>query len=109
MWTRQRKKRNTGRLIVPAVAALFLSYFGYHAVHGEYGLNARYGYEDRARELSAQLETLRSERERLEARNLLLHNGSIERDMLDEQARRALDYVRADEIVIMRPRAGSMN
>ena len=34
MWTRQHKKRNTGALIVPAIAALFLTYFGFHAFHG---------------------------------------------------------------------------
>ena len=42
MWTRQHKKRNTGALIVPALAAVFLSYFGFHAWHGEFGINSSY-------------------------------------------------------------------
>lgn len=109
MWTRQRKTRNTGRLIVPAVAALFLSYFGFHAWHGEYGLYAKYRYEERAAELTARLDALRAERERLESRNLLLQYGSLQKDMLDEQARRALDFSRADEITIMRPRPAEGN
>ncbi len=42
MWTRQHKQRNTGRLIVPSLCAAFLSYFGFHAYHGEYGINSKY-------------------------------------------------------------------
>ncbi len=33
---------------------------------------------------------------------MLLRDGSIERDMLDEQARGALNVLQADEMVIMR-------
>ena len=40
MWTRQHKQTNTGRLIVPAISAVVLAYFGFHAYHGEYGLYA---------------------------------------------------------------------
>ena len=47
MWTRQHKQRKTGRLIVPAISALFLAYFGFHAYHGEYGIYAKYRYEAR--------------------------------------------------------------
>ena len=42
----------------------------------------------------------------LEARLLLLQDGTIEKDMLDEQARRALNVVHQDELTIMRRRAG---
>ena len=38
MWTRHHKQSSTGRLIVPAITAVFLSYFGFHAYHGEYGI-----------------------------------------------------------------------
>ena len=105
MWTRQHKKRNTGALIVPALAAVFLSYFGFHAWHGEFGINSSYALEARAEELQARLSKLKEQRMQLEARLLLLQDGTIEKDMLDEQARRALNVVHQDELTIMRRRA----
>lgn len=102
MWTRQYKQRNTGRLIVPAISALFLAYFGFHAYHGEYGIYSKYRYEAQAVELQAQLDAARGRRIDMERRVQLLHDGTLERDMLDEQARRALNLTQEDEIVIMR-------
>ena len=104
MWTRQHKKRNTGALIVPAISAVFLSYFGFHAFHGEYGISSKYRLEARVAALEADLETIRSARMRLEQRLSLLNDGSIEKDMLDEHARRALNMALADEVIIMRQR-----
>ena len=95
-------RRNTGRLIVPAVSALFLAYFGFHAYHGEYGIYSKYRYEAEAVELQARLDTARSQRMDMERRVQLLHDGTLEKDMLDEQARRALNLSQIDEIVIMR-------
>ncbi len=102
MWTRHYKQRNTGRLIVPAISALFLAYFGFHAYHGEYGIYSKYRYEAQAVALKAQLDATRQRRVDMERRVQLLHDGTLERDMLDEQARRALNLSQADEIVIMR-------
>ena len=79
MWTRHHKRRNTGRLIVPAIATL-----------------------------EGELEALREARRKLERRVSLLNDGSLERDMLDEQARRALNLARKNEIVIFRT-GGSLN
>ena len=39
----------------------------------------------------------------LEQRVRLMHDGTLEKDMLDEQARRALNLSQADEITIMLP------
>lgn len=101
MWTRQHKNRNTGRLIVPAISALFLAYFGFHAFHGEFGIYSKYQLEARAIELQADLDKIRAERLELERRVQLMHDGTLEKDMLDEQARRALNLSHADEITIM--------
>jgi len=104
MWTRQHKKRRTGALIVPALAAVFLSYFGFHAFNGDFGIYSSYRLEDRKAELETRLTQLRAERMHLESRVLLLHDGTLEKDMLDEQARRSLSLTHDDEITIMRPR-----
>ena len=68
MWTRQRKNRNTGALIVPAVAAVFLSYFGFHAFQGEYGIYSKYRLKERVAVLEADLGRVTAERVRLERR-----------------------------------------
>lgn len=105
MWTRQRKKRNTGRLIVPAAAVVFLSYFGFHATHGEYGIYSRYVLEERTADAAERLALVQDERRRLQARVQLLQDGSLEKDMLDEHARRALDFGKASELTILLQRA----
>lgn len=103
MWTRQHKQTNTGRLIVPAISALFLAYFGFHAYHGEFGIYSKYQFEARAAELQARLDVIQGQRIELERRVQLLHDGTLEKDMLDEQARKALNLSHADEITIMLP------
>ena len=105
MWTRQHKQRNTGRLILPGISALFLAYFGFHAYHGEFGIYSKYRFETRAAELQAKVDALHAQRVDLERRVQLLHDGTLEKDMLDEQARRALNLSHADEITIIRPGA----
>jgi len=101
LWTRHHKNRNTGRLIIPAVSALFLAYFGFHAYHGEFGIYSKYQLEARAAELNIELAKAKAQRIELERRVQLLHDGTLEKDMLDEQARRALNLSHADEITIM--------
>ena len=102
MWTRQHKKRNTGALIVPAIATVVLSYFGFHAFNGEYGIYSKYRLETRVARLEVDLARIAGERMRLESRVQLLHDGTMEKDMLDEQARRALNLALPDEVVILR-------
>jgi cell division protein FtsB len=101
MWTRHHKNRNTGKLIVPAITVLFLAYFGFHAYHGEFGIYSKYQLEARAAELNGELAQIKGERLQMERRVQLLHDGTLEKDMLDEQARRALNLSHADEITIM--------
>ena len=102
MWTRQYRPRRTGRLIVPAMTALVLSYFGYHVYHGEFGIDSKDRLRERAAVLQGELDTLRAERLALESRVRLMHDGTIDRDMLDEQARRSLNVSGPDELTIMR-------
>jgi cell division protein FtsB len=103
MWTRQHKQRNTGRLIMPSLCVVFLAYFGFHAYHGEFGINSKYQMRARAADLQGQLDAIKSRRIELERRVQLMHEGTLEKDMLDEQARRALNLSQADEITIMLP------
>lgn len=102
MLTRQRKRRNTHRLIVPVISAAVLSYFGFHAFSGDYGLRSHQLLIEKQVTLVAELEGLRTKRNQLTHLNSLLENGSIEKDMLDERSRHLLNVAREDEIVIFR-------
>ena len=102
MWTKQHKKRHYGRLVTPVLAAAFLSYFGYHVVNGDLGLEAAKRFEQRRIERLAELEVLVKQRKELEREVALMSDGSLEKDILDEKARYALNVSRTDEIVIFK-------
>jgi cell division protein FtsB len=100
MWTKHHKKRKLGRFVMPLIAVAFLSYFGYHSIHGEFGLKATEKFDRQRVERQARLDKLTEQRKTLEKEVALLSDGSLERDMLDEKARFGLNMSRADEIVI---------
>jgi cell division protein FtsB len=92
----------------PTIGALFYylmaftlgSYFTFAAVQGDYGVF-------RQVEITAEAETLALERDKLaeelaemQNRTRRLSDEYLDLDLLDEQARTVLGYVRADEIVI---------
>jgi cell division protein FtsB len=92
--------RLKGRWLSVAVT-LVLVYFGYHAVHGRYGLLA---WIDTSRDLAAaqeQLASLVDQRQRLEGDVAAFQPDSLDRDRLEEQLR-LLGYVRPNEVVILR-------
>lgn len=101
MWTKQKKKTRRGRLIVPAIAGLFFTYFGFHAYHGEYGLYNKIRLEQESTVLEQRLAVLTAERLAFENQVRLLRDGTLEKDMLDEQIRRALNVSHPDEVTIM--------
>ncbi|NDV88150.1 septum formation initiator family protein [Aurantimonas aggregata] len=102
MRTIQKRPTQIGRLIVPAITASFLAYFAIHAQSGKYGLEARASLTRELAVRTAHLDELTREREALERRVQLLHDGTLERDMIDERARRSLNVAMEDEIVILR-------
>lgn len=100
MWTRHHKKRRLGRFVMPAITVAFMSYFGYHSLHGSYGLKATEAMEvTRVQKLQV-LNELNQQRVKLEKQVRLLSDGSLDKDMLDEQARAALNISKVNEIVI---------
>jgi cell division protein FtsB len=100
MWTRHHKKKKFGRLILPAVTIAFLSYFGYHSLHGDYGLRAAQEFERQRFARSSELAVLVAQRTSLEKEVGLLSDGSLDEDIIDEKARYQLNMSRPDEIVI---------
>lgn len=109
MWTKQKRKSIKGRFIVPLLAAAFLSYFGFHAYNGAYGIYSKEQLQAQATLLGQQLSDLSEQRESLERQVMQLRDGSIDKDILDEQSRRALNLSHADEVVIIVNRGNKIN
>lgn len=93
-------RQNLGGLIYLALAFTLGAYFTFAAVQGDYGVFRRV-------EISAEAEKLRAERDKLQAelaqvQNLThrLSDAYLDLDLLDQQAREVLGYMRADEIAI---------
>jgi len=81
--------------------AAYLGYFGFHAIHGSYGILARADFEAEAERLAMELAELEAERAALDARAGLLRPGGIDPDMVDELARRDLNVIGPNEVVII--------
>ncbi len=100
MATRQRKQSRLKRFVMPVITIAFLTYFGYHALHGEYGLVGRVRLERQAIQLEDELRVLNDRRDQLQRRVNLLKPDSLDQDMLDERARLNLNLAHRNEITI---------
>ncbi|SDF71337.1 Cell division protein FtsB [Limimonas halophila] len=84
-------------LAVAGVIAFFLL----HALHGRGGLLAYVHLQDRLAAAKQTRAELVEQRERLAHRIELLKPGTLNPDMLEEQARRVLNFARPDEVVVL--------
>ena len=89
-----------GGIFLMVLALTLGSYFTFAAVQGDFGVFRRV-------QINAEAETLRAERDTLQQELALLQNLTrrlsddfLDLDLLDEQARDVLGYLRSDEIVI---------
>lgn len=102
MSTRQKKHSRVRGVIFPIVALCLSAYFSYHSISGRYGLNAHQDADALSLHLQYRLAEYQRQRETLARRVSLLKAGSIEKDMLDQQARYHLNLLHKDEIVVPR-------
>jgi len=100
MPTRQRKQSKLKPLLLPVICLLVLAYFAHHAVEGEFGLASLERLDAQEQSLQEELAALKAARERLEARVALMRPGSLDRDMVDERARQALNLAHPHDVVI---------
>ena len=99
------RKGRSGRyvLLFTAFAAL-IGYFSYHAVEGDHGLHKRTALSEKIATLEAELAGLKAERQRIEHDvALVTKRVRAEPDLLEEQARGLLNFVRPGDIVVLRP------
>lgn len=89
------------RLMKPLMWMLVVFYMGYHTLHGERGLYALMRDQREQVLLEQELAKTKTQRERMEHRVVSLRDGSLDRDLLDEQMRRMLGVMRAGEMVVL--------
>jgi cell division protein FtsB len=104
MIARTRLSRFFRGLLLHAIAASLIGYFALQAFHGNYGLDARKGYEEDIARLTGERDELQSERKELEHRVSLLRPESIDPDMVEELARRDLGFAGSHDILLINPR-----
>ncbi len=100
MSTRQRKQSKLKPLLASVCCLFIVGYFAYHAVEGDYGLFALGKLRDRVASLEAELDGVRAERAHMEKHVALMRPESLDKDMIDERAREALNMADAKDIVI---------
>ncbi|MCB1394535.1 MAG: septum formation initiator family protein [Rhodobacter sp.] len=96
----QRKRPRFGPVMYYALAGTFGIYLTFAAVQGEYGMFNRIQIEADAELLRGERDRLAAELAEIENRTHRLSDGYLDLDLLDQQARDILGYVRADEVVL---------
>lgn len=98
--THTQSRLTLGGILYMVLTITLGGYFTFAAIQGDYGVLRRV-------QINAEAEALRAERDRLQielaAMTNLTHRLSddfLDLDLLDQQARDVLGYLRADEIVI---------
>jgi cell division protein FtsB len=86
--------------LLSLIGLCLCAYFSYHAIAGERGLIRLYFMERQIVALEGKDSVLEQERDRWQKKVVMLRPGSIDRDLLEEQARSVLGYRRADEYTV---------
>jgi cell division protein FtsB len=94
------RTKTLGSLILPVVLLFIGAHFTFTAVQGDRGLFQRIQIEAEAKRLETQLAALTSDVTRIEILTRRLSDDYLDLDLLDEQLRDVLGYVRADEIIL---------
>ena len=107
MVVRSRARAILMPLFLYLVSGSASAYLVYNASRGQNGAEARLVYDRETQALNAELAQLSDERDRWRRRVDSLRNESIDRDLLDEEARAKLDRVAREDVLIFtdpRPR-----
>jgi cell division protein FtsB len=90
-------------VIWPVAILAIMVYFAYHVVQGRHGLRAYAHYGSQISELETTAAALRAEKLQLHNQVQLLQPKAVDPDLLDELARRKLNYIGPDEMVVPVP------
>jgi cell division protein FtsB len=100
MVTRTRLRAVLTALGLYAVAAAIIGYFGLSAYTGPHGLKAKQDLLQQEASLTREVERTRAERKDWEHKVSLLRGDNLDPDMLDERARRMLDYIHPHDLIM---------
>ena len=89
-----------GGMIYLALAFSAGAYFTFAAVQGDFGVFRQVQIAAEAEGLAVERDALQAELDLIRNRTLRLSDAYLDMDLLDQQVRDILGYVRADEIVI---------
>lgn len=93
-------QRGLGGLVYLAFACALGVYFTFAAVQGDYGMFARVAIHAEAETLKAEHVKLSAELAEMENLTHRLSDDYLDLDLLDQQTRDVLGYMRSDEIAI---------
>jgi cell division protein FtsB len=97
-------KTSSRQVPVLLICACLIGYFGYHAIQGKHGLDARSRLIDRSSTLERDIRGLETVLATLEREVALLSEARPDADYVEELARDILGFARPDErILIERP------
>jgi cell division protein FtsB len=95
-----RMHRGWGGLAYLATAFLFGGYFTFAAVQGDYGMFARVAVTAEAASLTEERDRLAADLAEMQNLTRRLSDDYLDLDLLDQQVRDILGYMRSDEIAI---------
>jgi len=94
------KSRNVVGYVTSVCVAALVVYFSYSAIQGPYGLLNLFKIETREARLQLELDQLSAQRMAAQNQARRLSDDYLDLDLLDEQARKVLGFIRGDEIII---------
>lgn len=87
-------------LLVSLGCIALLGYFGWHAWYGQRGYSYAAELQTELAKLQADLSLEQTRKAELEAKVMLMRPESVDADLLDELARRELDWVGRDDLLV---------
>lgn len=98
--TRVKTRPRFRQVLVLLACAMSSAYFGYHALHGRHGLEARNRLAERASLLDFEIKSLEAVRGKLHRDVALLSADKPDADMVEEIARDVLGYVHPRDTLV---------
>ena len=90
-------------LMLYCVSGAVGSYFVWHATNGQRGLKAKAEYKRQMKDMAVQLSDLQAQKARWSRRVELMRGKTIDRDILEEEARIVLGRLGNDDLIVMLP------
>lgn len=97
--------RRTRHTIFSLIGAMIVGYFLYHTIQGDHGWFAMLRLQNEVKTTDANLKKLQQEHKDLSQREQKMKPASMDPDLLDEEARKTLNYSKPNEIIILTPPA----